>query len=79
VKRVGKRHGNIHRVCGIAADEIMQLAMKRQSFDNLSVIIIGFRSLSCYLSTKVKRKHRSRGIGKKKLTEMYSTINNQFS
>jgi hypothetical protein len=45
---------SIHDLCGKTSEEILNLALKRKSYDNVSAIIIGFQSLSCYYVNKLQ-------------------------
>jgi serine/threonine protein phosphatase PrpC len=40
---------NLHQICGKCADEILRLAAKQKTMDNISIVMIGFKKLQDYL------------------------------
>lgn len=49
-KPVSSKHAtNVNELCGESVDRVLRLAMQKESYDNLSVVLIAFKNFTKHL------------------------------
>jgi hypothetical protein len=51
----GTQATNLHQICGLITDEIIQSAARNHSIDNISVVFVAFKKFENYINEGLRQ------------------------